>query len=94
MAGRGLSTFAEAAAGAELVVNASGGDVALGILERAGAENLARQGAARHLQPAGRLDGVPAAAVRQGRRLAGRAIQRAHPDARVVKSAEHDDRTR
>jgi hypothetical protein len=36
-----LTTFADAAASADLVVNAAGGDVSLGILEAARAENLA-----------------------------------------------------
>ena len=36
-----LATFSDAASGADLVVNASGGDVALGILEAAGTQNLA-----------------------------------------------------
>ena len=65
----GLSTFAEAAGGAEVVVNASGGGVALGILESAGTENLAGKVLLDISNP---LDGstLPAAAVRQGRRLA------------------------
>jgi predicted dinucleotide-binding enzyme len=82
----GLSTFAEAAADAQLVVNASGGSVALGILESAGAENLAGKVLLDISNP---LDGStgfpPQLFVRDDDSLA-ETIQRAYPDARVVKS--------
>ena len=81
----GLSTFAEAAAGAEVVVNASGGDVALGILESAGTENLAGKVLLDISNP---LDGStfpPQLFVKDDDSLA-EMIQRAHPDAKVVKT--------
>ena len=65
-----LATLADAAAAAELVVNATSGTAALPALELAGADNLGGQGAHRHLQPARLLAGLPAHAVRQGHRLA------------------------
>ena len=81
-----LSTFADAAAGAELVVNASGGSVALGILESAGAGNLAGKVLLDISNP---LDGArgfpPQLFVKDDDSLA-EMIQRAYPDARVVKS--------
>ena len=81
----GLSTFAEAAAGAEVVVNASGGGVALGILESAGTENLAGKVLLDISNP---LDGStfpPQLFVKDDDSLA-EMIQRAHPDAKVVKT--------
>ena len=81
----GLSTFAEAAAGAELVVSASGGDVTLGILESAGADNLAGKVLLDISNP---LDGShfpPQLFVKDDDSLA-ETIQRTHPDAKVVKS--------
>jgi len=81
----GLSTFAEAAGGAEVVVNASGGGVALGILESAGTENLAGKVLLDISNP---LDGStfpPQLFVKDDDSLA-EMIQRAHPDAKVVKT--------
>lgn len=82
----GLATFADAAAGAVLVVNASGGDVSLEILASAGADNLAGKVL---LDISNALDGSrgfpPTLFVKDDDSLA-ETIQRAHPDARVVKS--------
>ena len=82
----GLSTFAEAAAGAELVVNASGGDVALGILESAGAENLAGKVLLDISNPLDGSTGFPPQLFVKDDDSLAETIQRAHPDARVVKS--------
>ena len=82
----GLATFADAAAGAVLVVNASGGDVSLEILASAGADNLAGKVL---LDISNALDGSrgfpPTLFVKDDDSLP-ETIQRAHPDARVVKS--------
>jgi 8-hydroxy-5-deazaflavin:NADPH oxidoreductase len=82
----GLDTFGAAAGAADLVVNAAGGDVALGVLEAAGAENLAGKVL---LDVSNPLDGSrgfpPTLFVKDDDSLA-ETIQRAHPDARVVKS--------
>ncbi len=81
-----LAGFSEAASAAELVVNAAGGDVALGILDSAGADNLAGKVLLDISNP---LDGSagfpPTLFVKDGDSLA-EMIQRAHPRARVVKS--------
>jgi 8-hydroxy-5-deazaflavin:NADPH oxidoreductase len=82
----GLSTFAEAAAGAELVVNASGGDVALGILESAGTANLAGKVLLDISNPLDGSTGFPPQLFVKDDDSLAETIQRAHPDARVVKS--------
>ena len=81
-----LATFAEAAAGAELVVNASGGDVVLGILEAAGAENLAGKVLLDISNPLDSSNGFPPTLFVKDDDSLAEMIQRAHPDARVVKS--------
>jgi predicted dinucleotide-binding enzyme len=85
-AGVRLATFADAASAAELVVNASGGDVALGILEAAGPENLSGKVLLDISNPLDVSQGFPPTLfVRDDDSLA-EMIQRAHPAARVVKS--------
>ena len=81
-----LATYADAAAGAELVVNATNGSAALEVLGLAGAENLAGKPLVDISQPARLLAGLPAHPVRQGHRLARRAGAAAFPEARVVKT--------
>ncbi|WP_367324783.1 NADPH-dependent F420 reductase [Streptomyces sp. HUAS ZL42] len=81
----GAGTFAEAAAAAEVVVNAVGGRVALAALEAAGAENLDGKVVVDLSNPLAfengelRLSPVESDSV-------GEQIQRAFPHARVVKS--------
>jgi len=82
----GLATFADAAAGAQLVVNASGGDVALGILEAAGAANLAGKVLLDISNPLDGSNGFPPTLFVKDDDSLAETIQRAHPDARVVKS--------
>jgi len=82
----GLATFAEVAAGAELVVNAAGGDVSLGILESAGAEHLAGKVLLDVSNPLDGSSGFPPQLFVQGDDSLAETIQRAHPDAKVVKS--------
>ena len=81
-----LATFADAAAGAELVVNATNGSGAMPALEQAGAREPRRQGAHRHLEPARLLEGVPPTLFVKDTDSLGEQIQRAFPRARVVKT--------
>jgi predicted dinucleotide-binding enzyme len=81
-----LATFAEAAGGAELVVNAAGGDVSLGILESAGTDNLAGKVLLDISNPLDGSSGFPPQLFVHGDDSLAETIQRAHPDAKVVKS--------
>jgi predicted dinucleotide-binding enzyme len=81
-----LATFADAAASADLVVNASGGDVALEILETAGTENLAGKVLLDISNPLDHSHGFPPQLFVKDDDSLAESIQRAHPDARVVKS--------
>ena len=82
----GAVSYAEAAGGAEVVVNATNGGAALDALEAAGAENLAGK---LLIDVSNVLDfgkgRPPAVGVAVDDSLAER-IQRAHPDAKVVKT--------
>ncbi|MEV5970566.1 NAD(P)-binding domain-containing protein [Streptomyces sp. NPDC051921] len=79
-------TFAAAAAGAELVVNATGGLVSLAALEAAGAENLDGKVLVDVSNPLDFSQGVPPTVAQpEGASLAEQ-IQRAFPGARVVKT--------
>jgi len=82
----GLSTFARAAADAQLVVNASGGTVALGILESAGTENLAGKVLLDISNPLDGSTGFPPQLFVKDDDSLAETIQRAYPDTRVVKS--------
>ena len=81
-----LATFDAAAGAAELVVNAAGGDVTLGILESAGAENLAGKVLLDISNPLDHSQGFPPRLFVKDDDSLAEMIQRAHPDARVVKS--------
>ena len=81
-----LDTFAGAAAGAELVVNAAGGDVSLSILESAGAHNLAGKVLLDISNPLDHSHGFPPRLFVKDDDSLAETIQRAHPEARVVKS--------
>ena len=81
-----LATFADAAAGAELVVNASGGLVSLGILESAGADNLAGKVLLDISNPLDHSQGFPPRLFVKDDDSLAETIQRAYPGARVVKS--------
>lgn len=81
-----LATFAEAAAGAELVVNASSGVATLDVLHLAGAENLAGKPLLDISNPLDfSADFPPSLFVKDTDSLAER-VQREFPQARVVKS--------
>jgi predicted dinucleotide-binding enzyme len=82
----GLAGFAEAAAGAELVVNASGGDVSLRILDAAGAANLAGKVLWDISNPMDHSHGFPPRLFVKDDDSLAETIQRAHPDAKVVKA--------
>jgi NADPH-dependent F420 reductase len=81
-----LTTFADAASHAELVVNASGGDVSLGILESAGADNLAGKVLLDISNPLDHSHGFPPRLFVKDDDSLAETIQRAYPDTRVVKT--------
>ncbi len=84
--GVGLATFAEAAAGAEVVVNAANGLKTLEILGHAGAENLAGKPLIDTSNSLDFSNGFPPAmGVTDALSLAEQ-VQAAFPDARVVKT--------
>ncbi len=82
----GLAGFADAAAGADLVVNASGGDVSLDILDRAGAANLAGKVLWDISNPLDHSHGFPPRLFVKDDDSLAETIQRTHPDAKVVKA--------
>ena len=88
-----LTTFADAAAGADLVVLAGNGFAAIDMLTAAGAAQPRRQAPARHLQPAGLLGRLPAEPVRQGHRLARRADPGGLPRGQGREVPQHPHRT-
>ena len=81
-----LATFAEAAAASELVVNATGGTVTLGVLEQAGAENLAGKVLVDISNPLDFSGGFPPTLFVKDTDSLGEQVQRAFPDAKVVKT--------
>ena len=81
-----LAAFADAAGGAELVVNATSGDVSMAALSAAGADNLAGKVV---LDVANTLDfsrGFPPSLLVSNTDSLAEQIQAAFPQARVVKS--------
>ena len=85
-AGVALATFADAAAGAELVVSATSGDVALDVLGLAGADNLASKVLIDVSNPLDFSHGFPPTLFIKDTDSLGERIQRTFPDAKVVKS--------
>jgi predicted dinucleotide-binding enzyme len=84
--GVALATFADAAAGADLVVNATSGTVTLEVLRIAGAENLAGTVLLDISNPLDFSAGFPPTLfVKDDDSLAER-VQRAYPQAKVVKA--------
>jgi 8-hydroxy-5-deazaflavin:NADPH oxidoreductase len=82
----GAVSYSEAAAGAELVINATGGTSSLEALASAGAENLAGKvliDVSNALDPS---QGMPPRVAVPNDDSIGERIQRAYPDARVVKA--------
>lgn len=79
-------TFADAAAGAELVVNATGGLVSLAALEAAGADNLRGKVLVDVSNPLDFSKGFPPEVPQPDGRSMAEALQAAFPDTRVVKT--------
>ena len=84
--GIGLASFAEAAAGAELVVNASSGAATMDVLGLAGADNLAGKVLVDISNPLDFSAGFPPTLAVKDTDSLGEQIQRAFPDTRVVKT--------
>jgi 8-hydroxy-5-deazaflavin:NADPH oxidoreductase len=82
----GLATFAEAAAGADLVFNASSGAAALELLRLAGAENLAGKVLVDIANPLDFSAGFPPTLFVKDTDSLGEQIQRAFPETKVVKT--------
>ena len=83
---RGCVTFADAAAFGEIVVNATAGTASLDALAAAGAENLAGKVLIDVANPLDFSGGMPPKLSVCNDDSLGEQIQRAHPDARVVKT--------
>ena len=84
--GVSLATFADAAAGAELVVNASNGNTSLELLRLAGAENLAGKPLLDVANPLDFSAGFPPTLFVKDSDSLAEQIQRAFPEAKVVKA--------
>ncbi|WP_212824106.1 NADPH-dependent F420 reductase [Catellatospora sp. TT07R-123] len=82
----GLAGFAEAAAGAELVVNATSGEASLPALRAAGAGNLAGKVVLDVANPLDFAQGFPPTLSVQNTDSLAEQLQRAFPQARVVKA--------
>jgi len=85
-AGVSLATFADAAAAAELVVNATSGHGAMPALEAAGADNLADKIVLDISNPLDFSNGFPPTLFVKDTDSLGEQVQRAFPQARVVKT--------
>jgi predicted dinucleotide-binding enzyme len=81
-----LAGFAEAAAGAELVVNATSGAATLGVLRLAGEENLAGKVLVDIANPLDFSQGFPPTLFVKDTDSLGEQVQRAFPSAKVVKT--------
>jgi predicted dinucleotide-binding enzyme len=81
-----LATLADAAAGAELVVNATSGQASLAALEAAGKENLAGKVLIDIANPLDFSRGMPPALFVSDTDSLGEQIQRAFPETKVVKT--------
>ncbi|MCB9743813.1 MAG: NAD(P)-binding domain-containing protein [Alphaproteobacteria bacterium] len=84
--GGAAGSFAEAAAGAELIINATKGSVSLQALEAAGAENLAGKIVLDVSNPLDFSQGFPPTLTVANTDSLGEQLQRAFPEARVVKA--------
>ena len=84
--GVALATFADAAAGAELVVNASSGSASLDVLGLAGADNLAGKVLVDVANPLDFSQGFPPTLSVKDTDSLGEQIQRAFPETKVVKT--------
>lgn len=84
--GVGLATPADAAASAELLVNATNGAASIAMLEAAGAANLAGKVLVDVANPLDYSQGMPPTLFVSNTDSLGERIQRAFPEAKVVKS--------
>jgi 8-hydroxy-5-deazaflavin:NADPH oxidoreductase len=80
-----LGTFAEAAAGAELIVNATSGSKSIAALEAAGRENLAGKVLLDIANPLDFTNGFPPSLFVKDTDSLAEQIQRAFPEVQVVK---------
>jgi 8-hydroxy-5-deazaflavin:NADPH oxidoreductase len=85
-AGAGHATFADAAAGAEIVFNCTGGGVSLSALREAGARNLSGKILVDVANPLDFSRGMPPSLTVCNTDSLGEEIQRAFPEAKVVKT--------
>jgi predicted dinucleotide-binding enzyme len=81
-----LATFADAATGAELLVNATSGDVSIAALEAAGADNLAGKVLIDIANPLDFSAGFPPSLFVKDTDSLGEQIQAAFPKLKVVKA--------
>ena len=81
-----LATFADAAAGAEVIVNATSGGASLAVLTEAGESNLAGKLLVDIANPLDFSHGMPPSLDPVNTDSLGEQIQRAFPAARVVKT--------
>ena len=81
-----LATFADAAKGADLVINATSGTATLDVLELAGADNLAGKVLVDVSNPLDFSHGFPPTLTVKDTDSLAEQVQRAFPDARVVKT--------
>lgn len=81
-----LATYADAAAAAEVVVNATNGQATLEVLGLAGADNLAGKVLVDIANPLDFSQGMPPTLSVKDTDSLGEQVQRAFPDARVVKA--------
>jgi predicted dinucleotide-binding enzyme len=81
-----LATFADAAAGAEVVIHAGSGVAALDLLASAGADNLAGKVVVDISNPLDFSAGFPPTLFVKDTDSLGEQVQRAFPEARVVKT--------
>jgi hypothetical protein len=81
-----LATFAEATEEADLVVNATNGGVSIDVLTQAGAANLAGKVLLDIANPLDFSQGFPPSLFVKDTDSLGEQIQRAFPDAKVVKT--------
>ncbi|HET6652446.1 MAG TPA: NAD(P)-binding domain-containing protein [Nocardioides sp.] len=84
--GTRLATFADAARDADLVVNATNGGATLDVLSRAGADNLSGKVLLDLSNPLDFSQGMPPTLLVKDTDSLAEQVQRAHPEARVVKS--------
>ncbi|MHC6594974.1 NADPH-dependent F420 reductase [Arthrobacter sp. C152] len=84
--GIAVTGFADAAAGAELIVNATNGGASLDVLRQAGEENLDGKIILDIANPLDFSNGMPPTLFVKDTDSLGEQIQRAFPGARVVKS--------